>query len=312
MSRYSVAHGETWDGVRFSWPRPIERGAQSPVSIVTAPDSQGISNRQHSWLAIDFGQPSNFNRYEPLKQEPALFRKFIEMDRTPDGVVRFAEQFGMLGLLENNPLTPDQWGERFRDWLRCRRALADACDILDLARSRDLPRMVAEFEETPTEVLTKGRVSAFFGGDGFPIVSANDTPQLWNWWMTGKVNKHQRYRSLLQVCVMWTIDSWLGARPARTRLAQSAHAHPRLVWDDKGQSLRLVTVPSSLLSAMWLQLANELSGAALTKQCDGCGKWFGGEKGKRSNSSLCSDPSCKARARRKRLALSTTKRRGRR
>ena len=72
----------------------------------------------------------------------------------------------------------------------------------------------------------------------------------------------------------------------------------RLKASDK-QELNLV--PHSLIAAMWLQLAQEMTGNYRVKRCLGCRNWFkagdlSDPLSRRSDAELCGDPSCKMRA----------------
>jgi hypothetical protein len=61
--------------------------------------------------------------------------------------------------------------------------------------------------------------------------------------------------------------------------------------DPADTSLRLRLVPNSLLDAVWLQAAQQLSSGATVRRCQHCGKWFeaGVGTGRRLDAKFCSD-----------------------
>lgn len=64
----------------------------------------------------------------------------------------------------------------------------------------------------------------------------------------------------------------------------------------------LAYVPSSLLGAMWVQLAEELTGARTVRCCGGCGKWFVVDPRSNHVSKHYCNVACRNRAMRQRQA----------
>jgi hypothetical protein len=61
--------------------------------------------------------------------------------------------------------------------------------------------------------------------------------------------------------------------------------------DAASEDLKLRLCPTSLLDAIWLQAAQELSSGAAVRQCRHCGDWFetGPRTGRRADAKFCSD-----------------------
>jgi hypothetical protein len=81
------------------------------------------------------------------------------------------------------------------------------------------------------------------------------------------------------------------------------HAAPRLEYVDRQQDrvpLRLVTVPRTLLGAMWLQFTQELEGHLRYERCHQCQTWFQvNPKANRPSTRYCR-PYCRLKAYRQR------------
>ena len=83
----------------------------------------------------------------------------------------------------------------------------------------------------------------------------------------------------------------------RTKVNAKLLEHPataRLIHDKAHGALALFIVPSSLISAIWLQFAMAIDGDRNYRSCKNCGKWFEvGGSARRVDAEACS-PSCRA------------------
>jgi hypothetical protein len=88
-----------------------------------------------------------------------------------------------------------------------------------------------------------------------------------------------------------------GDRARRAKLIADLRTSPfaeldiTLELDPASEDLKLRLCPTSLLDAIWLQAAQELSSGAAVRQCQHCGDWFetGPQTGRRSDAKFCSD-----------------------
>jgi hypothetical protein len=78
-------------------------------------------------------------------------------------------------------------------------------------------------------------------------------------------------------------------------------ARTELLWERTRGGLRekIRIVPSSLISALWIQLAQAVEGDRKYRQCEECKKWYEVSGDRRADARFCSDP-CRFRAYRKR------------
>jgi hypothetical protein len=88
-----------------------------------------------------------------------------------------------------------------------------------------------------------------------------------------------------------------GNRAGRAKLIADLQMSPfaelevTLELDPASEDLKLRLCPTSLLDAIWLQAAQELSSGAAVQQCRHCGDWFetGPRTGRRADAKFCSD-----------------------
>ena len=81
-------------------------------------------------------------------------------------------------------------------------------------------------------------------------------------------------------------------------------AAPRLAWSAERPALELRLEPSSLLGALWLQLASAIARGVRFRRCAECGLWFELSPGSARSDKLYHSNACRTRAfRRRREAL---------
>jgi hypothetical protein len=78
---------------------------------------------------------------------------------------------------------------------------------------------------------------------------------------------------------------------ADLRMSPFADLDITLELDPASEDLKVRLCPTSLLDAIWLQAARELSSGAAVRQCRHCGDWFetGPRTGRRADAKFCSD-----------------------
>ena len=175
--------------------------------------------------------------YEPLKEYTGLFWTFAKVEPTKEGVLAFANQFGVLGagpmvemLKDTRRIEAGLSGDRLEDW------------------EREIPHVrkaIALWERTQRGEVTDQEV---------------------------QVLQHGLNQKLLHTV--------------------SVH----LVPDVRHGGLTLRMRPFTLRGALWLQLAEAVSGNKEFRSCPTCGKWFElNPDTARTNRQFCSD-ACRTRA----------------
>jgi hypothetical protein len=166
---------------------------------------------------------------------------------------------------------PRQPGQSEADWvLDSRRGDWEEARIVGLrgARKRlrvaDYPMLFSKFAQvrTPEELLN---FVAEFG----LLTARNEIPQL--------LDAAKEMRAALK---SRRFPTW-----------QTADLQARVLNDRAKGTVSIKYSPTRLIDALWLQLAQALSGGAQIRECKHCGEWFpvGGKDGRRIVSQFCKD-----------------------
>jgi hypothetical protein len=242
------------------------------------------------WLtdAIPVGLQLDVRRYSPMDQFPALFRTLADTPLSEDGVVRFANQYGGLGVQEQIRLTRGPKlslgiGESGPVWMNEIDAMRRAVQMWDAVRHGN----TAWFQEH-VHVEPKGpeEVWVSYLEEGVLYHREVIGPDL-----AGFVRPNNVRRPTLLFV----------QRMINTRLRD--HAAPRLLYDSDQDRLGLHLVPENLLGALWLQFARAVDGNKDYRRCGGgCGRWMEiSLDAHRTHRRFCSD-ACRNKAYRERQA----------
>jgi len=230
-------------------------------------------------------------------EERGLFRIFADTEESEDGFVLFASRYGRLGLdvdADFRPPGADAWehgtAELFSAWCDERAKLREAVALWDGIRTGEgLTELIEWTESEPGRMTayhlgTRAR-GAFailmLGPDHRPRTPIYSTLAPVEPGPKGLVGPaRQMLRELL-------------ASRLRNRLTAEPHLEGNGV-------MSLSLSPSTLLDAMWLQLALAISGDKDFRACKHCGKWFElSPETARTNRIFCSN-SCRTMATRAR------------
>jgi hypothetical protein len=210
--------------------------------------------------------------YRPMHRDhAALFKRFAATEISKEAVLAFAREFGLLGgpvsLAAKNPASGalERGGERLwvptsgrqESWERQITSMRDAIELLDASRSGDMNRIAAWLEPL---ARTVAEVS--------PLPVEYDTP------------RHRLMRGL---------SGWV-------QHELNATVSPTLLHEPSLDRVRLVFAPTSLIGAMWLQLAFAITENKAYPSCKFCERPFEiakGATGFRKNREFCSD-ACKS------------------
>lgn len=277
-------HATTPDSGEFLWWRPVPsdaldwRSNRSGVRALVAP------------------KPFRREPYNPMQEQPALYLKFTSLPATEEAFRGFVAQFGLLGLAR--PSRP----ETFSTWRMHHGALAVAVRAWDTLRQ---PRpSLGWIHETPEAV-------EFFGNDPqLPRILMNRLTrqsQLGTFvapLLVG-LSTRERRRLLGRVWLGQYVNRFIGGG-----LGPGTTVQAYLVIDSLTRAQALRTVPNTLIAAMWLQMAETISGGTTFKQCRTCRTWFlisPVGAGRRRQALYCRN-ACKVNASRSGNALNPRKR----
>jgi hypothetical protein len=263
---------ETGSMFAFRWNVP-EAGYRWVKTRTSGKTRWVLSDRVPDGSAYRAGQ------YAPLKLHPALFRTFAHLpSEERERLLEFANAYGYLGVEPEE--THETWMQRIGE---LRRAIA----IWDLIHDRDAASLRPFFIWKESE----------YAEDGYTVIS----PGGWYYRMGAEGERQwidlppevARATDVL-IPALFLVQRWVNAH--------LRHAAPRLVYDSQIGKPVFQVVPANLLAAMWLQLAESMSGNKQYRTCKECGKWFeisSDDDGRTARRLFCDDP-CKSRDYRRR------------
>jgi hypothetical protein len=272
------------DLFEFSWLVP-ERGYELEERVLAAPgnvyqDANEIEQEKELVITDYRAQGSNFKVFRPLHDYPALFRTFAATPTTQEGVLSFANRYGMLGIprILAGPAGLMSLGSNFeslRDWVKHIQEIKQAVNVWDMVSIADIKKLQTHVQWSEDNLV-------FFVDDQTRVLIASPRfhPELLERIPKGNV--------FLPSVVFLN-------RFVNERLREKVD--PRLLLDvtnDNSRTLRFV--PATLLSSLWLQLAEAISAKKKHRQCAFCQQWFEVEaRGVRSDKQFCSG-ACRTRA----------------
>lgn len=233
--------------------------------------------------------------YLPLTETPALFRTFADTMATEEGILKFANEYGMLG--GNASVVPagkeqldpkSGWhtcplAEPFRVWLNLIFSMRAVVALWDMLKARDLagledcfswqqdnhihyqprafwlqPDWTAEekIQELPEE-------PSWFEGED--IVAADPTFLTHDGWSRDRF-RHQRDVVLIEAALL--------AIETITNRFLPGGVSSRILLDLKTGRPVLRHLPDSLDGVLWLQFAEAITAGKRFRTCKQCGKWF--------------------------------------
>jgi hypothetical protein len=318
---------QTIDVFRFVWHVPQD-GFQwlKAWPTVDAPEKARLAAPTQMVLStgLDYDTPYQGKVYHPLKAEPALFRKFADLPIADlDAIRSFANEYGNLGtgmnfflaargetILETidkspRPMTP-VIGMPLDEWVRQIDDMHQAVEIWDLIRRKDranLSRFVswAEAEYGP-DGRTPRKLAGWYYDSRPDLPSQAKDP--WGSLPPSPGRIREWIEPVMDLCkpgdvfmpALFLVQRWVNNQLQK-------HVIPRLLYHTDLSQQVLQIIPSSLVGAMWLQLAQAIAGKKDYRTCKECGRWFevsGGDDGRTARRLFCDNP-CKSRDYRRRM-----------
>ena len=285
--------GPASDLTRFLWTRPggqvrVLRGfVGDDRPVVTRPEGTALIPpgvelprfRHRSASALVYPSPDQSPRreYEPLADEPTLFRIFASLDPYDRaGFAAFATRYGGLGawrsfLPRGEQGDPAAGGrpprlqvcEPTADWARAIRRMREVVWVWDRYEAGDAGALAPCLGDAITR-RRPGFAEYLFstsGGRGYPGAGGLTDTDCWV-----AVDQADRSRPL----------PLLAAREYLVRTVNEAlkGALGADLAVDPGGGFGMRFRPATLLAAMWYQFAAALVGHKRYRQCAHCGRWF--------------------------------------
>lgn len=304
-----------------------------PVSQWRIPEEghQWVESSPGRWWLTD-GLPDHcpqYRYYAPLAQYTGLFFTFADTPPTPEGILAFANTYGLLGL-RTSPQVPtlalradvpviEQCGEAREDWLKAILTMRHTVTLWEWARCSDitsLAQQVSWDDLSEAWIDTHPEFSAREkGGDGAYTIQTSGhayLPVLRSAWMhhlhyEGDVlpQLHVRERVthpgglLFPVGDVVSVALWYVQQVITAHLGESVK--PCMVWDMAVDHYpRLDSRVGTLLSALWLQFALAVTDDKTYPRCMVCQNRFEVSPATaRADKRYCSN-TCRSRAYRKR------------
>jgi hypothetical protein len=243
--------------------------------------------------------------YQPLTDEPALFRKFADVMPTETSIQVFATRYGGLGVVEFIclPNGRPSHGEPFHLWveeIRSLKAVLQLWDALTEKRYEDLAHWMY-LERGPWDGPEEWDFIIRYVPDRLP----EDDPQVvhmplvripalvpgrWMWSAgdTGRPSGDPTIREVSRNPQELALAYIRELINLRLRDYTSTRLLDREASRD-GVPLGLSIVPTNLLGAIWLQCARAIEGVGRYQRCPRCQEWFAvPPKAMRENTNYCS------------------------
>lgn len=291
------------------WPRPVPGTVRwvDDEAITELADLGLASKALADWVArerrfLDHEYWYGGGDYEPLKDQPALFKVFAELDGSESSFATFAETYGLLGLGVLTEAAKDQ-REAFGAWRLLWQDISDCSGLIDLAQSGPTTKLRERIAigENHVDVSSphsfKERLPSQIGSVAmkkYPLPNVGlEVEATWRA-IHRAPSESSRLRMAARLWVQRKVNRWLSGRVFPEVLVSC-----KVTVDAEGRSWAMRFSPNSLAAAMWLQVARALEGDVVHRQCKSpkCRKWFvvssNRSLGKRSDSQYCGDAKCR-------------------
>jgi endogenous inhibitor of DNA gyrase (YacG/DUF329 family) len=212
-------------------------------------------------------------RCYPLVDVPGLFRTFAILEPTDESFLRFADQFGLLGL-DHVPVEgghKNAVGERLVDWRGAHRQLTAAVRLWDALQDGDVSELLHSTHQGE-------RVRWLFRLD----------PQ------ESLVAVMELHESHPPAAARRFLQSWIND-------SLESHVGVRVLWHPARRKYVPRVLPLTLFGHLWWQLARALTGEVAFVECKTCHKPIEhGPDGFMATREFCS-PACKQKDHRRRV-----------
>jgi hypothetical protein len=248
---------------------------------------------ENGHLVLDDNMFYHARRYFPLRDEPALFRTFVALEPTAEMFLAFANRYGWLGVnafghvpdVPSRHLEQETVGsgiytaEMISRWAHEHSTLSESVAMWQCIEDRDAVEIEKQLGWNGSQWICNP------GQFGYVVESIPG--------------------------IEFRVDDIF--TPAAIQLQGSVNvrlklmASPAIIYDPSAGQQILRIIPTNLLGAMWLQLANAITGHKEYRSCVECGTWFEVSKDGRGGTKrkVFCDTACKVRDYRRKKALTS-------
>lgn len=255
----------------FVWDRP-EGGFEWQDGALLAPDNQsGLSDIDRSETRFLVAKPMQTPihwRYNPLLKYPTLYREFADLEPTEEAYVKFANDYGALGvgvLLATTGLLEAH--DPFCRWRSAHAHIRAVADVLTSVQAEDIASLKQWFTVTKNGARYT-RKDPIWESHGWVTIAGELREYLWTW----ATKADSDAEILLRIARGWAqqeINEAIGGDKQ-----PGTNSSARVVFDQDRGRMTLRIVPETLIGAMWFQCARVLTLNPTFRACNHCGKWF--------------------------------------
>ena len=268
----------------------------------SAPGSRGSGGKggRVSWIALSGGASSSNllarRKYYPLRDHTCLFRIFAETSIDPEGIVAFANRYGLLGVEADAPASRERsfmdTAEPYGSWELEIRAMRSALNLWDLVSAKDRS-VLAEYLRPLVDMVRSDISGGSRDQSGPEILTDADSDEL-RWFRMHPEVVGLYDAGELELVALRRVQSIVNDR-------LTARVSPKILWDDhRRQEWGLYFVPESLIGTIWIQFAQAVTQNKKYRRCRQCESWFEIDHYKaRTNRYFCSN-ACRSKAYRER------------
>ncbi len=258
-----------------------------------------VENAPGEWWLTDGlpHHPPQYRAYAPLVDCTGLFLIFAGTAPTPEGILTFANDYGLLGLRSRGVIQGtaegiEHWGEAREDWLKAILTMRHTVTLWDWAQKRDresLSRQVYWDERSLAWIDTHPAFSEQEKqSDGAYAIDHTEHAYLpagflhhMHYEGTELPQLHVRERVTHPGALLFPVGDVVSVALAYVQYVITAHLWESsklcMAWD-----MAIASYPSlcvrleTLLSALWAQFALAVTGEKAYRQChdEACRKWF--------------------------------------
>lgn len=274
----------------------LYRGKNNDLPGPDAPVEDLLDALDEEWGACDTDAPV-YREYS-VADCPGLYRTFASLELTSASILQFADEFGYIGVgvdisTGGNASPFDSLAgcsdtvEFLHDWANEIRMMKSSVETLNA-----LDRFAGTNPAALSKMLSHREGNWHVKSEYLPCYKAQGDIE----WIDLAVwsGEHpSRFDDIASGDIVRAATEFL-IRIANSRL--EGRVSSRLIWDGRQGKTALAHRPASLLGAMWLQFAEELTGESKCRPCIECGTVF---EMVRSDKMFCSEACQKRYGRRK-------------
>jgi len=244
--------------VRFRWDVPNKGYVwlEDASTLLRLDAEKGMITSDPDMYLIINPKSELVRRYDPLSMDPPLWSRFVCLDPDPISINGFVNEYGWLGIgkwiIPPGEKTKKEMptGEDLRTWKKEIETFKQAHQVWEWMEKKEAGKL--------GQVIIWKTSSVIYQHDDrgwFLIASKGKYPEIFNTWKRGSLYAPAKFY-LLQI--------------VNEKLKK---AHPRLLLDKKG-NLKEYIYPSNLLTSMWYEFSQALSGQRKLRRCEICGEYM--------------------------------------